>query len=115
MYYKSKKTIPTPPEIKDQLNEFKNRLLDMASRPDETSEFDAESVRIIMEDLSELDRSLLFTVYGVCDGSYSRASNIWQASPTFVRYRLNRALKYIAEHNDTPRTTYNLPRQCDID
>lgn len=112
---KLQKELPTPPEIKDQLNEFKNRLIDTASRPNETSAFDAESVRIIMEDLSELDRALLFTVYGVCDGSYYYASKIWQTSPTFVRYRLNRTLKYISEHNDTVRTTYNLPRQCDID
>ena len=42
------KELPTPPEVKGLVQEFKRRLIDTASRPDETSAFDAETVRIIM-------------------------------------------------------------------
>ena len=109
------KELPTPPEVKDLVQDFKRRLIDTASRPDETSAFDAETVRIIMDELSDTDRAILFVCYGICDGSSYHTSKIFKTSHTMIAYRLNKIMKYIKEHNDIPRTTYNLPRQCDID
>lgn len=109
------KELPTPPEVKDLVQEFKRRLIDTASRPDETSAFDVETVRIIMEELNDTDRAILLTCYGICDGSTYQTSKIFKTSNTMIAYRLKKIMKYIKEHNDTPRTTYNLPRQCDID
>lgn len=109
------KELPTPPEVKGLVQDFKRRLIDTASRPDETSAFDAETVRIIMEELSDTDRAILLTCYGLCDGSAYYTSKIFKTSHTMITYRLKKIMKYITEHNDTPRTTYNLPRQCNID
>lgn len=109
------KEILTPPEIKEQVQEFKRRLIDTASRQDETSAFDAETVRIIMEELSDTDRAILLACYGICDGSSYHTAKLFNTTPCCIRYRIERTLKYITERNDTPRTTYNLPRQCDID
>lgn len=109
------KEIPTPPEIRDLVQEFKRRLIDTASRPDETSAFDAETVRIIMEDLPDTDRAIILACYGICDGSSYQTAKIFKTSTTYIKRRVERALKYITEHNDTPKTSYNLPRQRDID
>mgnify|MGYP007130666138 CR=1 FL=1 len=109
------KEVPTPPEVKDGVKEFKKRLLDMASRPDETSAFDAESIRIIMEELSDTDRAILLTCYGLCDGSVYYTAKIFKVTPAFVNYRITHAIKYINQRNDATRTAYNMPRQCDID
>lgn len=109
------KELPTPPEVKDLVQEFKRRLIDMASRPDETSAYDVESIRIIMEELSDTDRAILLTCYGLCDGSPWYTAKIFKVTPGYIKYRIKHALNYINQHNDIPRTTYNLPRQCDID
>jgi hypothetical protein len=109
------KELPTPPEVKGLVQEFKRRLIDTASRPDETSAFDAETVRIIMEELNDTDRAILLTCYGICDGSTYQTSKIFNTSNTVIIYRIKKIMKYITERNDIPRTTYNLPRQCDID
>jgi hypothetical protein len=109
------KELPTPPEVKDLVQDFKRRLIDTASRPDETSAFDAETVRIIMEELNDTERAILFVCYGACDGSTYQASKIFKTSNSVIVYRLKKIMKYITEHNDIPRTIYNLPRQCDID
>ena len=109
------KELPTPPEVKDLVQEFKRRLIDTASRPDETSAFDAETVRIIMDELSDTDRAILFVCYGACDGSTYHTSKIFKTSNTVINYRIKKIMKYITERNDIPQTTYNLPRQCDID
>lgn len=109
------KEIPTPPEVRDLVQEFKRRLIDTASRPDETSAFDAETVRIIMEELSDTERVIILTCYGICDGSTYQTAKIFNTSATYIKRRVDKAMKYITEHNDTPKTTYNLPRQCDID
>ena len=109
------KELPTPPEVKGLVQEFKRRLIDTASRPDETSEYDAETVRIIMDELSDTERAILLVCYGICDGSTHQTAKLFNTSGNVISYRIKKIMKYITERNDTPKTTYNLPRQCDID
>lgn len=109
------KELPTTPELKKELQEFKQRLLDTASSPNETSNFDVESIRIILEDLNDTDRLLILTCYGVCDGSEYHTSKIFNVSNAYVRHRIKSILKYINKHNDNIKTRHNMPRECYFD
>jgi DNA-directed RNA polymerase specialized sigma24 family protein len=99
-------------EVKPRMQDFKQHLQEMMENPDETSAFDAETIRIILEDLSDVDRNVLLVYYGVCDCSAQQTANVFNCTYSTVRNRVKAALNKIIEKNVTPKTRYNQPREC---
>ena len=49
--------------VKPKMQAFRQRLHEMMIYPDETSAFDAETIRIILEDLPDVERNLLLVYF----------------------------------------------------
>lgn len=99
--------------VKSKMNQFKKRLTYTMTHPEESSAFDAETIRIILEDLDDVSRNILLVHFGACDADYNYSSQVFNCSKCTLQGRIEKILKYIKEHNDTPKTTYNLPRDSD--
>ena len=107
--------ITITPEIKEEIRYFKERLIDMGNRPDETSAFDARTIDIIINELDDYDRNMVIAYYSVADGSPMLLARLLKVSPPVVIRRIRAITNKIKELNDIPRTTYNQPRvnPCD--
>lgn len=99
-------------DVKPKMQDFKKRLTEMYTYPDETSAFDAETIRIILEELSDVDRNIVLVYFGVCDCSTAATARCFKCTYTTIRTRIQQILNKIKELNDTPKTRYNLPREC---
>ena len=99
--------------VKCKMNQFKKRLTYTMTHPEESSAFDAETIRIILEDLDGASRNILLVHFGACDADYNYSSKVFNCNKSTLQGRIEKILKYIKEHNDTPKTTYNLPRDSD--
>ena len=60
-YKRKNKSMPMTitTEVRAAIESFKNRLIEMAEQPDETSAFDAYSIYLIMNYLDDYERNLL--------------------------------------------------------
>lgn len=107
--------ITITPEIREQIREFRDRLIDTGSRPDETSAFDARTIDIIINELDDYDRNMILAYFSVADGSPMLLARLLKVSPPVVIRRMRQITNKIKQLNDTPKTTYNQPRlnPCD--
>lgn len=114
---KKRKCVPLviTPEIKDQIRIFKERLIDCGNRPDETSEFDANTIDIVINRLDDYDTNLLIAYYTIGDCSASKLAKIFNTSQPVIRRKITLIHDKIKELNDVPKTANNQPRYnpCD--
>lgn len=101
------------PELKSQITHFRARLEEMTSYPDETSEFDVETVRIILYELDDVDRNIILAYYGVANNSPTTLARLLGTTPEIIRLRIRRITIQIKKLNNANKTPYNLPRDCD--
>lgn len=101
------------PELKSQITHFRARLEEMASYPDETSEFDVETVRIILYELDDADRNIILAYYGVVDNSPTTLARLLGTTHHIIRSRVRRITTQIKKLNNANKTPYNLPRDSD--
>ena len=80
--------------------------------PDETSEFDANSIRIILFELPPDESNLILAFYGACNASPTVLARIIGCAPTYISTKIKKILKKIQKLNDSPKSHYNLPREC---
>lgn len=101
------------PELKSQITHFRARLEEMASYPDETSEFDAETVRIILYELDDADRNIILAYYGVVDNSPTTLARLLGTTYYIIHSRVKQITTQIKKLNNANKTPYNLPRDSD--
>ena len=104
------KTITVNNEVRDSISAFKERLLQMAAQPDETSAFDANTVRLIFEELDEYDRNILIAFYSIANCNYAELGRLLGASGSTLRLRIQRITNKLIQLNDTEKSIFNCPR-----
>jgi hypothetical protein len=97
-------------EVRAAIESFKNRLIEMAEQPDETSAFDANSVHLIMNYLDDYERNLLLAYYSIAECSPTKLSKYIGVPATCICHRINRLKKKLADKNDIPKSNFNRPR-----
>lgn len=101
-------------QVRSKIESFKNRLLQMAEQPDETSAFDARSIDIIINKLDDYDRNLLIAYYAVADCSPTRLGDLIGIDKTMVSQKIKKIINNIKKENDIPKSNLNMPRlRCD--
>lgn len=106
------KKIIIPDDVKTKLNQFKDSLREQMEDPTITSAFDAETIRIIFEELDDAERNILLVFYGVCNADYGVAGKVFNCCAGTLQKRITPILNKIISLNDTPKTIYNCPREC---
>jgi DNA-directed RNA polymerase sigma subunit (sigma70/sigma32) len=101
------------PELKSQIMHFRARLEEMVSYPDETSEFDVETVRIILNELDDADRNIILAYYGVVNNSPTTLARLLGTTSQTIISRVRRITTQIKKLNNANKTPYNLPRDSD--
>lgn len=101
------------PELKSQIMHFRARLEEMTSYPDETSEFDVETVRIILYELDDADRNIILAYYGVVNSSPTTLARLLGTTSQTIISRVRRITTKIKKLNNANKTPYNLPRDSD--
>lgn len=101
------------PELKSQIMHFRARLEEMTSYPDETSEFDVETVRIILNELDDADRNIILAYYGVVNSSPTTLARLLGTTSQTIISRVRRITTKIKKLNNANKTPYNLPRDSD--
>lgn len=112
MTRKLKKITIIDDSIKTHLNRFKESLIEQMNDPTITSAFDAETIRIILQDLDDAERNLILAHYGVCDGDACETSKVFNCCAATIENRIIKIRNKIILLNDTPKTIYNCPREC---
>lgn len=111
-----KKTGPKPtkikitPEIRAEIESFKNRLIQMANEPDETSQFDVATINLILKDLSAYDRNILIAYYAVANCSSTTLGKMLGVSNATIACRIKSIINKLKKNNVTIRTLHNSPR-----
>lgn len=98
------------PDAKTSVKAFKERIKQMSEQPDETSAFDAETIRIILEELDDTDRNLLIAYYSFANCSATKLGRYLNIGPTTITNRIKSIQNRIKRLNDTVRDPYNRPR-----
>lgn len=98
------------PEVKEQIKNFKSRLMDMRDHPEETSDFDVRTIDIILNELSDYDRNFIIAYYELAESSATKLGRLFNISQPLVVYKIKAILKKIKNLNDTPKTDNNKPR-----
>lgn len=101
------------PELKSQITHFRARLEEMVSYTDETSEFDVETVRIILNELDDADRNIILAYYGVVNNSPTTLARLLGTTSQTIISRVRRITTQIKKLNNANKTPYNLPRDSD--
>ena len=96
--------------IREKIEIFKQRLLQMASQPDETSEFDAETINIICYALDDYDRNILLAYYSVAECSPTRLGNMLGIRGSVAASRVKSIIKKIKNMNNVTKTIDNHTR-----
>lgn len=111
-YKRRNKSIPITitPEVRTAIESFKNRLLEMAAQPDETSEYDAKSVYLIMNYLDDYERNLLLAYYSIAECSPTKLSKYIGVPMSCICHRINKIKRNLAKQNDIPKSNFNRPR-----
>lgn len=112
MRYYNRKPITINKEVRKTIESFKNRLIEMAKQPDETSAFDARTIDIIVNELDDYDRNILIAYYAIADGSPSVLSKYLGISHSLVNNNINRIKRQIKQLNNVPKSNFNMPREC---
>ena len=102
-------------EVREEIKEFKDRLLDMRNRLDETSDFDVKSIDIIFNELDDYDRNMLFAYYSIGECSPTKLAKYLDVTSQCVRYRITKILNKIKQLNDVPKTAHNHYRCGSVD
>lgn len=113
-YKRKNKSMPMTitSDVRAAIESFKNRLIEMAEQPDETSAFDAYSIYLIMNYLDDYERNLLLAFYSIADCSPTKLSKYIGVPATCICHRIKRLKKKLADKNDIPKSTLNRPRVC---
>lgn len=99
-------------DVRKAIKSFAKRLEEMAAQPDETSEFDVETIRIILNDLCDYDRNILLAYYGVANCSPTALGKLLGTSCAVINSKVKKILKKITTLNNADKSRYNLPREC---
>lgn len=102
------------PELKEQIRSFKELLIDIRDNPEETSEFDAKTIDIVLNDLDDYDRNLILAYFRIANGSYAELSRLLGIPTPLLNRKIKSILNKIQELNDIPKTANNQPR-CNTD
>lgn len=108
--HKAKKPLKITKEVREEIRVFKQRLMEMASQPDETSAFDARTIHLIMNELDDYNRNILLAYYSVAGCSATALANLFGVSPTVIYTRLRRITNAIRKSNHEKKTYLNQPR-----
>lgn len=99
-------------KVRQKIESFRHRLIQMSQQPDESSEFDVTTIDIIVNRLDDYDRNLLLAYYAVADCSPTKLGNLIGVDKTIVSHRIASLIKKIKKMNDTPKTPLNRTREC---
>ena len=102
------------PEIRDKIRLFKERLTYILEDPTISSEFDAKTIDIILNQLDDYDRNFLIAFYELADCSVTKLSRIFNISIPVVKRKIKLIHNKIKELNDIPKSANNKPR-CNPD
>lgn len=109
---RKRKPITINQEVRNSVESFKKRLIEMAEQPDETSEFDARTVDIILNELDDYDRNIILAYYAIANTSPTILSNYLGISRQLIQRNIIRIIKQIKKLNDVPKSNFNMPREC---
>lgn len=109
------KTLVITPEVRREIREFRDRLIDIRERPDETSHFDVRTIDIIINELDDYDRNMLLAYYSIGEGRPSVLAKYLNITPQAVDQRMKKIHTKIRKKNDVPKTNYNSVRCCPDD
>ena len=102
------------PEMRAKIKFFKERLTYLLENPTESSEFDAKTIDIVLNQLDDYDRNMLFAYYELADCSVTSLSRIFNISIPVIKRKIKMIHNKIKELNDVPKSTNNKPR-CNPD
>ena len=109
---RKERILTLPDDLKGTLMDFKDAIYERMMDPTLSSEFDAETIRIILEDLDDVERNLILAFYGPCEANIGLVCKLFKTtSATFLK-NFNRIIDKIKSLNHVSRTTYNCPREC---
>lgn len=95
------------PEIREQIRLFKERLTYLLDHPELSSEFDAKTIDIVLNQLDDYDRNILIAYYELANCSITSLSRIFNISPTVLKRRIKIIHNKIIELNDVPKSSNN--------
>lgn len=98
------------PEIKRQIADFKQRLMDIKDHPEESSDYDVRTIDIILNELIDYDRNFIIAYYTIANCNKCELARIMGTSPPVIADRLKNIVKIIHKLNDVPKTPNNQPR-----
>lgn len=104
------KPLVITPEVRREIREFRDRLIDIRERPDETSHFDVRTIDIIINELDDYDRNMLLAYYSIGEGRPSVLAKYLNITTQAVVLRMNKIHNKIKKLNDVPKTNYNCVR-----
>jgi DNA-directed RNA polymerase specialized sigma subunit len=97
-------------EIREHIKIFKDNLQYMYNDRTLTSNFDMNTIHIILNVLDDYDRNLLIAYYSVAECNISKLEEVLGVSKQALSRRLKLIEEKIKELNDVPKTIYNQPR-----
>lgn len=97
-------------EIKEHIKIFKDNLQIMYNDRTQTSNFDMNTIHIILNVLDDYDRNLLIAYYSIAECNISKLEEVLGVSKQALSRRLKLIEEKIKELNDVPKTIYNQPR-----
>lgn len=104
--------ITITPEVRQAVALFEKRLIEMAAQPDETSEFDAKSIYLILNELDEYEKNILLAYYSIAQCSPTALGRLLGVNNSVICHRINKILNNLKKLNDAPKSTFNCPRVC---
>lgn len=102
--------ITITPEMKQQIKQFKESLIDIRNTPECSSDFDVATIDIILNQLDDYDRNLLLAFYSFGDASYLTLSRKLGISRTIATRKIKIIHNKIKELNNVTKTPNNKPR-----
>ena len=110
--YNNKQPLTITPEVKQEIEKFKQRLIEMAAQPDETSAFDAQTIHLIMNELDDYNRNILLAYYSVAGCSPAVLARLFNVSHYAITSRIRRIINLLHNANTTTKSRFNMPRVC---
>ena len=98
------------PEMKARIQEYRDSLIEIANNPELSSEFDARTINIVLNELNDYDRNFILAYYAIANGVKGDLAKAFNCTFNAIHRRIIEITNKIKELNDTPRTTYNQPR-----
>ena len=107
------KILTLPDDIKGSFKEFRDALYERMITPTLSSAYDAETIRIILEDLDDVERNLILAYYGTCEGDIKLACKLFKTTQNTFNKNFDKIIEKIKSLNNVSKTTYNCARECD--